>query len=280
MRKISKLISLVCSFSLLCACSNITSEALNDSISQTDSESSVLEIRYDAVMESTADTASTDDSGKIVLNGELLNPEQLVDFELDYEWTKAYVDKWYVGDFLNSLDDPAFKDLYRRALALVRLVSTDNLTPADAVLAQSKERAQLRFEGEYGFYLESGYTFDSFRETYYSVFTKETADIILSRYPVFYSYNDELWYAPASAGGNIGEVFQEYELVNQTDTELEFKRISYSIAIGEPLTDYDPAKKDEYEKTEVEFRFIKTVDGWRAEKFLNATDYDQLMLMA
>lgn len=231
-----------------------------------------------AVSDSQPTDSQTSDS--VTVTGEPLSPDQLVDFELDYEWTKGYVDKWYVGDFLDSLDDPAFKDLYCRALALVRLVSTDNLPPADAVLTQSEERAKLRFDGEYGFYVESGYTFDSFREAYYSVFTKETADIILSRYPVFYSYHGELWYAPASAGGNVGEVFQEYELINQTDTELEFKRISYSVAIGEPLTDYDPAKKDEYNKEEVKFRFVKTEDGWRAAEFLNATDYDRSLLIA
>lgn len=219
------------------------------------------------------------DSG-ITLTGKCLSQDQLVSFEPDYEWARTYIDNWYVSDFLNGLNDPEFKELYCKALTLIRLVSTNNLTPADAVLAQGDERAKLQLDGEGGFYLESGYTVDSFQKAYYSVFTKETADIILSAHSAFYSYGGELWYKSISAGGDMGEIFQEYELINQTDTELEFKRISYSVAIGEPITDYDPSKKDEYEKSEVEFRFVKTADGWRAEKFLNATVTDQTMLIA
>lgn len=216
----------------------------------------------------------------VTVTGEALSPDQLVDFVLDDEWAKKYVDQWYVGEFLDSLDDPAWKDLYCRALALVRLISTDNLIPADAVSARADERAQLRIDGTLGYYMESGYTYESFREAYYAVFTKETADTIFSRYPFFCSYNGEMWFLGTSAGGNVGEVFQEYELIDQTETELAFKRISYSVDIGEPITDYDPAKKDEYNKTEVNFRFVKTEDGWRAAEFLNATDYDQSMLPA
>lgn len=214
-----------------------------------------------------------------MITGNRLSDDQLVTFEPDYEWARTYIDNWYVNDFLNSLEDTGFKDLYCKALTLIRLVSTDNLTPADAVLAQGDERAKLQLDEEGSFYLESGYTVDSFREAYYSVFTKETADIILSAHSAFYSYGGELWYKSLSAVGNPG-IFQEYELINQTDTKLEFKRISYYVAIGEPITDYDPAKKEEYEKSEVEFRFVKTADGWRAEKFLNATETDKPMLIA
>ena len=97
------------------------------------------------------------------------------------------------------------------------------------------------------------------------------------REAIFYSYNGELWYRPITAGDDITRVFEEYELTDQTDTVLEFKRISYHVDIGEPL-DYDPAKKEEYEKSEVEFSFVKTEDGWRAEKFLNATVGDHLLI--
>ncbi len=285
-KPLTALFCLTMLFVSLCACSGETEKTVPESTSKHETEEqreapkteTELSITFGTV--NTNDFTDTESENGITVTGESLSPDQLVSFEPDYEWARKYIDNWYVSDFLNGLDNPDFKDLYCKALTLVRLVSTENLPPADAVLTQSEKRAKLRFDGEYGFYVESGYTFDSFREAYYSIFTKETADIILSRYPVFYSYHGELWYAPASAGGNVGEVFQEYELINQTDTELEFKRISYSVAIGEPITEYDPAKKDEYEKSEVEFRFVKTADGWRAEKFLNATVKDQLMLIA
>ncbi|MCM1335996.1 MAG: hypothetical protein NC237_13230, partial [Eubacterium sp.] len=226
-----------------------------------------------------AESLDLAESGAVVtITGEALATDRLVDFTLDYAWTEGYVDKWYVGAFLDGLDDPAFKELYRRALALVRLFSTDSLDPADAV-ASSDDRARLEVEGELGWYLESGYTYESFRDAYYDVFTRETADMMFARYPCFVSYRGELWYKSTSAGGNVGEVWQEYELTEQSDTVLAFKRIAYSVPIGEPLEDYDPDKKDTYEKEEVSFRFVKTADGWRVEEFLNATDPERHMLI-
>lgn len=232
--------------------------------------------------ENTETTEKTENENGVTVTGDPLSPNQLVDFEIDCEWTKNYVDKWYVGEFLDGLDDPVYKDLYCRALALIRLISTDNLKVSSAV--DSSARAFLDvFDEQYqrtNRYMESGYTYDSFYGAFCSVFTQETVDSILSRCPFFYSYNGEMWFIGTSAGGNIGEVFQEYELINQTDTELEFKRISYSVDIGEPITDYDPAKKDEYNKTEVNFRFVKTENGWRAAEFLNAADRNKSMLPA
>lgn len=290
MRKFIRPLTALCCFTMLfsslCACSGETEKIVPESTSkheiseQQEVPKTEAEPSVSISPANTNDTADNESESGITITGKRLSDDQLVSFEPDYEWARTYTDNWYVNDFLNSLEDPVFKDLYCKALTLIRLVSTDNLTPADAVLAQGDERAQLKLDGEGGLYLESGYTVDSFREAYYSVFTKETADIILSAHSAFYSYDRELWYKSISAGGNAGEIFQEYELINQTDTELEFKRISYSVAIGEPITDYDPAKKEEYEKSEVEFRFVKTEDGWRAEKFLNATVKDQPMLIA
>lgn len=220
----------------------------------------------------------TENGENVTVTCEPLSSGQLTDFILNCEWAENVMKNGYAGAFLDTLDNAEFKDLYCRALALVHTVSTDSIVPAAAIAAQ-ENKAYLEIDGK-GRYMESGYTYDSFYAAFCSAFTRETADIILSRYLFFYSYNGEMWFIGTSAGGNVGEIFQEYELINQTDTELEFKRISYSVAIGEPIIEYDPAKKDEYEKTEIEFRFVKTADGWRAEKFLNATDYDRSMLFA
>lgn len=297
MRKFIKSLSALCCFAMLCsglcACSGETEKTVPENTAKIKAEerrevpsaktdSSDSELPVSPASQDTDNSVSTESENGITITGEPLSSDQLTDFELDYEWAKNYVDIWYVGDFLDGLGDPAFKDLYCRALALARLISTDNIKvsssvdlSAPAYLDIFNERIEIPDR-----YMESGYTYDSFYEAFCSVFTQETADIIFSRYPFFYSYNGEMWFIGTSAGGNVGEVFQEYELMSQTDAELEFKRISYSVPIGEPLTDYDPAKKDEYQKTEVEFRFVKTSDGWRAEKFLNATDYNKMMLIA
>lgn len=292
MKKFIRPLTVLCCFTMLstslCACSGETENTIPESTSKHETKEqrevpkteTELSINFGAA--NTDDPADMESEDGITITGEALSPDQLVDFELDYEWTRNYVDKWYVGDFLDGLNDLVYKDLYCRALALVHLISTDNIKVSSAVDLSSPVFLNV-FNEQSGYtnrYMESGYTYESFYAAFCSVFTQETADIILSRYPFFYSYNGEMWFMSTSTGGNIGEVFQEYELINQTDTELEFRRISYSVAIGEPITDYDPAKKDEYEKTEVEFRFVKTESGWRAEKFLNATDYDRSLLPA
>ncbi len=127
-------------------------------------------------------------------------------------------------------------------------------------------------------YIESGYTYDSFYKAYLDVFVKETADTIFSRYPMFCTYNGELWYMGSSGCGNHWEVYQEYEILNETDTEFEFRRISYNVDNNEDIGHYDPAKKDEYEKEYINFKFVLTKDGWRVEEFLNATYFDEPIL--
>lgn len=213
----------------------------------------------------------------VTVTGDPLSPDRLTEFTYDTEWAESNVKNGYAGAFLDTLD-PELKELYCRALSLIH--SMVNLRPSDAIPTGYSLRAKLQPEGEGGVYLESGYTYESFRNAFYAAFTKETGDDILSRYPFFYSYNGELWYKDVGVGGDVGEIYQEYALTGQTDDTLEFKRISYSVGIGEPLVEYDPSKKDEYEITEVEFRFVKTADGWRAERFLNVAGEEDRMLFA
>ncbi|MCM1059781.1 MAG: hypothetical protein NC452_05760 [Eubacterium sp.] len=288
MRTFTKPLAALCCFAMLCAslcaCSGETEKTVPESTSKIETKvqressnpefaESELSVSFGAA--NSDDAAYSEESG-VTVTGKPLSSEQLTEFNFERSWAESVMKNGYAGAFLDTLDNAEFKDLYCTALSLVHSMS--NIIPTDAVPTEFADKAQLTVDGQYGFYLESGYTYESFQNAFYSAFTKETADTIFSRYPFFQSYNGELWYKDIGVGGNVGEIYQEYVLINQTDTELEFKRISYSVAIGEPLTDYDPAKKDEYEKSEVEFLFVKTADGWRAEKFLNATDYGKTLL--
>lgn len=228
-----------------------------------------------ASAETAAETEAAE-AGHVTITGTPLSPERLIDFTYDTEWAESNVRNGYAGAFLDTLD-PEFKELYCRALSLIHSMVNGNIRPTDAIPTGNSLRAKLELEGKYGCYLESGYTYESFRNAFYSAFTKETADAVFSRYPFFYSYNGELWYKDIGVGGDVGEIYQEYELTEQTDDALEFKRISYSVGVGEPLVEYDPAQKDEYEITEVEFRFVKTADGWRAEKFLLVSGEERML---
>lgn len=296
MKKFCTMICCICAFSMLCACSDNTdnsSEKLNSSIndgavdnnetliSRTEEIATDTTEDLDIQSEKTLSFPKADSATIIEIDGVPLDPEDFVEFELDYEWEKRCVDTWdNLGSFLDSLDNPEFKDLYCKALALVRLVSTDNLKPADTIdlknhasMDRNDPDSQIK-----GTYFESGYTYDSFYKAYFDVFTQETADIVFSRYSAFCSYNGELWYKMLSGTGNPWEVYQEYEILNETDTVFEFRRISYNVDNNEEIGQYDPAKKDEYEKEYINFKFILTTDGWRVEEFLNATNLDEPML--
>lgn len=287
MRKFTKSIAALCCFAVLCsglcACSQNAGSSAGESESSSQNEElmeSVLPISYASKSSGSSDGIQSESNDFVTLNGTPLPADQQTEFSanaLDLEWAGNVIANGYAGAFLDTLDNAEHKDLYRLALASVHLISTDNFIPSEAI-AQGENRAYITVSGENaGTYLESGYTYDSFVNFFYSVFTRETADKLLSRYPIFYSYNGELWYQSTTITGPGGVVFQEYEMISQTDTVLEFKRINYSVAIGEPL-EYDPSKKDEYEKTEVNFKFVNVGGEWKAERFLNADDLSKPML--
>ncbi len=226
---------------------------------------------------------SADFNKNITVYGTQHSVDELAEFNIDCEWANKAVANSYVEDFLDNLDNKEFKKLYCRALALIHIMSTDNFILADSTSAWGNNGTYLEIFNEdtqkKEVYMESGYDYDSFYEVFCGVFTEETVETIFSRYPFFLSYNGELWYKLVSAGGNPGEIFQEYELIDQSDDEIKFKRISYSAAKSEHYDGFDPEKKAEYIKKEIDFRFVKTDNGWRAAEFLNATNYKEDMII-
>ena len=219
----------------------------------------------------TEDTSTNSASSEIEVKGTPLSAEQLSDFVLDYTWGESCAQADGAGAFLDTLNDPQLKTAYCKALTLVSLLSTENIQPSGSV--DYKNRAFLSVGGGESVipitYMESGYTYDSFIGAYKEVFTDSLLNAMLMRGNVFYSYNGELWYAGFSAGGNPGEIHREYELINRSDNEVVFRRTVFSVDIGEPLTDYNPELRDSYITDSVQFRFILTDDGWRADEFLN-----------
>ncbi len=297
MGKFTKLIAALCCIStlnmMLCACSNYKGELAFESVTpkakikeqtkKSQSESFDFNLNdFEISVNTSAESEDNDVNSKdiITVTGNPLSPEQLVDFHIDWEWADKVVANGYAGEFLDTLGNIKFKDLYCRALALIHIMSSYNLDLADGISAYENSSTYLEvFNEKTGInetYTETGYSYDSFYRTFRDVFTPEAIEIILFNYPFYYSYNEGLWYKPiVRIFGNPGEVYQEYELISESDTELKFKRISYSVAIGEPVTEYDPNKKNEYIKTEVNFRFVNTENGWRVAEFLNAINYNE-----
>ena len=214
--------------------------------------------------------------------GTPLAHEQLENFEFDYQVKKELIDYDTIVDFLDSLDNSEFKELYYKALSLVQLIDTVGFEISDNVDASDKTYIEVKKYGKdyLHTYYETGYTYDSFYSAYCEVFTKETAEKTISHYPAFYEYNGELWYSVGSGSGNPREVLREYEIVSQTDTALEFRRISYQNDANNDDEEYDPEKRDEYLKEYIDFKFVLTENGWRVEKFLNAENPDESMLFS
>lgn len=119
-------------------------------------------------------------------------------------------------------------------------------------------------------YSETGITYDSFYNAFLKVFTQEAADKTIEFLkpaicPV--SYNGELWIYPATYGAQDGIVYYEYEIVKNTDTEVEFNEIRYSSwGANFAYYEYYPWLKDLYGTSKYRNRFVKTDEGWRAEE--------------
>ncbi len=293
MKKIFTAAILLISVLLLAACSNATGEDNNTDIStstnqtntQTKSEISTTSTTSEEIVTTEAQTdiqeERYDPVNDVYIIGIPLEYEQLEDFTFDYKLRYDFWECDLIIDFLNSLGNDEQKELYFKALSLIHLMSdTIGFQVSDSVDNNDNVYIKCRKNGYNSTFIETGYTFDSLFSVFCEVFTEEAAKKVIDHYPGFYEYNGELWYYIGSSSGNGWEVRREYELLNQTDTVPEFRRISFQddFEVDEADQDYDPDKRDKYIKEYIDFKFVLTDDGWRVEKFLNAEDPDKRML--
>ncbi len=205
----------------------------------------------------------------------LLDKSQYVEFSLD-PYLEGYVWGEEEEKFLDSLGIPEIKSLYMRAQKLCNYLSTTDLPWTEVASANERKWHDiLRKDGN--FYGETGYTYDSVYNAYLSAFTEETTKEIFKNHD-FLNYNGGFFCQLGAKGGNAWEVHREYELVSRSDTVIEFRRTTFSHDIDfKPSMEYDPALRDQYDKEYIDFKFVKTENGWRAEKFLNAETMDFLL---
>ncbi len=250
------------------------------------------------------------DTPEIILRGEAADNTELIDFslelvnELSYirsfrenliSWEEQINDKfdigrWQMGKLFEDLEhSEEARELMVNAHGLIGFMSTDDLPiPVGQTISGNDEPCVYVREYDYGnwgynSYWRTGYNYDSFYNAYLEVFTKETLDILFERCPFFYNYNGELWYHPVTSGGHLGIVHYDYELISETGSEIAFNCVFYGYSIdnselwdfNDPGAAYDPAKKDEFVKNVIEYRFVLTENGWRVEKMANITDYDK-----
>ncbi len=290
---------LLISILLLASCTNALDEDISTDTSsntsvnltntQTESDISTISIAGEEIVTTEAQTdiqeERYDPINDIYIVGTPLPYEQLLNYEkiedlsryCEYEYRYETWDGNPIIDFLDSLDNDEQKELYFKASSIKRLMAnTSTLKISDSLDRNNyDEYIRCNKNGYNNNFFETGYTFDSFFSVLCEVFTEETAEKAIDHHPGFYEYNDELWVIWGAAGSDLSVVWVEYELINQTDTELEFKGIRFH---SEADQDYDPDLRDEYTRDYVDYKFVLTENGWRVEKFDNLEDLDKKII--
>lgn len=164
------------------------------------------------------------------------------------------VDKQDLRYFLDKLDNPEAADAYLRAVAV-----TDGFYGGEYI--SGIPGSAWIDDGDIR-YLETGYYASDFFGALRDIFTVEASTAIPERSGVFFTYNGELYQSdycdPALLKRRVFEV--SYELVNYTDTEIEFDtiiRYSYSD---------DGSEKLDRIKNRIVYQKNNFSDGWRVEE--------------
>lgn len=219
------------------------------------------------------------DGKEYTLTGEPMVSDMLADYDLEKYYDLDECGYKSMTDFLDGLDcsdKEELIDLYRRAHVISFYegsCGTDNI-PWESVITDYESRARLESD-EDGAFFETGFTYYSFYNNYFDVFTKETAERIFELYPWFLSYNGELWIIGVSGGSFYTQLpYEEYEVVKQTDAEITVRRTLYFydwVSAGEEYK-FDPEKKELYTKQYSDCKFVLGDNGWRIEEFFGFSD--------
>lgn len=247
--------------------------AATDNVSTTSVSTDAVptETEADVTSEAAFDSSVYINGKKYTLTGEPRSSDRLVDFRLEEYYDPDKEGYQGMKDFLDSLDcsyKEELKDLYWRAFvtSFREGLSATDYIPCDWNRSELKDESGQRF-------CQTDFTYDSFINNYYEIFTEETVKKIFERNPFFLSYDEGLWMIGAAGWWNIATELphEEYEILTQTDTELTIRRTLYYydwINAGEEY-EFDPDKKDLYAKSDSECKFVLTDDGWRIETFFD-----------
>lgn len=137
------------------------------------------------------------------------------------------IDKQDLRDFLDKLDNPEAADAYLRAAAV-----TDGFYGGQFV---SGVQGSAWIDDGDNKYYETGFYDSDFFGALRDIFTVEASTAIPERSGVFFSYNGELYqsyYLDSALGDrNVFEI--DYELVKNTNTEIEFNTIIKYVYVSD-----------------------------------------------
>lgn len=230
----------------------------------------------DIVPEAAAeDPAVYIDGEEYTLTGEPMAADMLADYDLEKYYDLDECGYKSMTDFLEGLDCPdkeELKDLYRRAHVLSFNEDSCGVDAMPLPEGTAAYESRARLEDKKGnSFVETGFDYDSFYSNYHDVFTEEAAEKILRLYvPGPLSYNGELWLWEIGVSENQKQFpYEEYEVLNQTDTEIVIKRTVY-FGDRSGMEDefvFDREKTNWYQKEETNCKFVLTDNGWRIGEF-------------
>lgn len=240
---------------------------LNERFPNTKSESRTSAVTEEAKPETSSLFTNyvLDGAENLSINGEVLDSAELAEFEYDVLRLEDY--KPELSKFLSVSGLTEIAEQCARGYTLLRFFSTENLSSGilDEQSLETLSQLNIAARSPNRFYA-SGISYDSFINSYLDVFTVDAAERVFSRFPNFCSYKEQLWFADCAMTGNVGDVHEEYELITNSDSEILLRCTVYSVEVGEP-PEYDPDKRDSYETYMLDYKFVKTADGWRADEF-------------
>lgn len=225
-----------------------------------------------------------DDEKEILLAGTPMDLDKLVnhwDLSEDVQKVKSWLDDRDTGldsegslsEIFEELNIPEFEELYFRAYA-----ATGSLTFTDdssIIIPNIKRGSEVRFVYDYddvnddkSYYsgIETGMSVDGFYNSMLEIFTPEFTKKRIE-YSSLYAYDNRLYQAVGSRGGDLSVVHCEYELTEKTDTEIIITEVCYCRKDDDPDLTYYPEKKDEYDKDYINNKFVLTEKGWRCDFF-------------
>lgn len=215
------------------------------------------------------------DGEEYTLTGEPMAADMLADYDIEKYYDLDECGYKSMTDFLEGLDcsdKDELKDLYRRAHVLSfneHSCGVDGM-PSPEGIAAAESRARL-VDKDGNSFVETGFDYDGFYGNYHDVFTEEAAEKILRLYaPAPLSYNGELWLWEIGRSEDQNRFpYEEYEVLNQTDTEIVIQRTVYfgdRWGMEDEFV-FDREKTKWYQKEETNCKFLLTDNGWRIGEF-------------
>lgn len=213
---------------------------------------------------------ATDLGNGVTLTGKLLDRSELEEFSIEEDLENYYFYESEIN-FLDSLNNPEIKELYKREHRLASIARDSIIWPpySSKLLLINTEHPYIEGydeNGEWFRYYTTGITYDSFMNEYYKTFTKEAVDKLFQKFPAYSEYNGELMYGLYGGEGLPGRgARSEFEIISNNGSELVFRRTAYPYDLDDiPPGESAPEWFDEDVAYITDFKYVRTADGWRS----------------